>query len=210
MNPPWSTHPERPMNEWLTLLVEAESILGAHRLAAIFTGPWLVPVRVSLAAWRCCSSVRHEGYERLIVALHHGVMALTPEQHPQIAAVYDKCRSRLYGASATAGSVCPQGRDVSPACSLGSQAKIGPASKSFRPCQRECQHTEQSRNGLIGATPICVAATPVAWRCSPLCVSPHQESAPWRFQHHADRRGHRHTRATGRWRQPPSTPPVSS
>src|SRR5437867_2818842 len=104
MNPPWSTHPERPMNEWPTLLVEAESILGANRLAAIFTGPWLVPVRVSLAAWRCCSSVRHEGYERLIVALH-------------------------------------------------------------------------------------------------------QESAPWRFQHHADRRGHRHTRATGRWRQPPSTPP---
>jgi len=35
MNSSWSTHPERPMYEWLTLLVEAESILEAYRLAAI-------------------------------------------------------------------------------------------------------------------------------------------------------------------------------
>jgi hypothetical protein len=40
---------------------------------------------VGLAAWRCCSSDAALGYERLIVALHHGVMALTPEQHSQIA-----------------------------------------------------------------------------------------------------------------------------
>ena len=31
------------------------------------------------------------GYERLIFLLHHGVMVLTPEQHTQIAEVYDKC-----------------------------------------------------------------------------------------------------------------------
>ena len=29
--------------------------------------------------------------ERLIFLLHHGVMVLTPAQHLQIAAVYDKC-----------------------------------------------------------------------------------------------------------------------
>ena len=31
------------------------------------------------------------GYERLIVAPHHGAMTLTPDQHLLIAAVYDKC-----------------------------------------------------------------------------------------------------------------------
>ena len=30
------------------------------------------------------------GYERLIGVVHHGVMALTPEQHAQLAEVYDK------------------------------------------------------------------------------------------------------------------------
>ena len=31
------------------------------------------------------------GYRPLIVTRHSGVMALTPEQHAEIAAVYDKC-----------------------------------------------------------------------------------------------------------------------
>jgi hypothetical protein len=40
---------------------------------------------------RRSSSHASDGYQPLIVTRHFGLMALTPEQHAQIAAVYDKC-----------------------------------------------------------------------------------------------------------------------
>jgi truncated hemoglobin YjbI len=140
MNPPWSTHPERPMNEWLTLLVEAESILGAHRLAAIFTGPWLVPVRVSLAAWRCCSSVRHEGYERLIVALHHGVMALTPEQHSQIAAVYDKAAADYMVPAPQRAAFARKAEMFRMLARLGAKPKSAPPQRASAPANESADN----------------------------------------------------------------------
>jgi hypothetical protein len=53
-------------------------------------------------------------------------------------------------------------------------------------------------------------ASLAAWRCCSLCFAPRPRSALWQFERHSDSRGNRHTRATGRWRQPPSTRSESS
>ena len=118
------------------------------------------------------------GYQPLIVTRHFGVMTLTPEQHAQIAAVYDKCAADHMVPPQHRAAFARKAEMFRMLARLGAKPKSTPrpARPKKLPSLPMSRHTKQSRNAISGAAPICVAATSVAWRyCLPR-AAPHPVS----------------------------------
>jgi hypothetical protein len=107
------------------------------------------PLQVSLAAWRCCSSDAALGYERLIVALHHGVMALTPEQHSQIAAVYDKAAADYMVPAPQRAAFARKAEMFRLLARLGAKPKSAPPQRASAPANESADTL--SNPGMISA-----------------------------------------------------------
>ena len=96
-----------------------------------------------------CSSVRHEGYERLTVALHHGVMALTPEQHSQIAAAYDKAAADHMVPAPQRAAFARKAEMFRLLARLGAKPKLAPPQRASAPANESADTL--SNPGMVSA-----------------------------------------------------------
>ena len=130
----------------------------------------------------------------LIATRHSGVMALTPEPHAQIAAVYDKCAADRMVPPAQRAAFARKAEMFRMLARLGAKPKSGPdtphAPKSFRPCQRDARRSRNTqrrgtylRGSSVGSLAIFAATRRASSMVSTFAVSARPAS-----------RAHRHKR----------------